>query len=108
MNESQQVATLAGIPMDQVKEFVRQYIELAMVSNTITLWISGIIFVLTVWGFLSACFTRSRYSAEGRAKFCFCVGLMAFIVLASSAWDRYKMSHYPIPYIIQDLRSSNS
>lgn len=108
MNDSQQLASLAGVPMDQVKEFIRQYIELAMVSNTITLWVSGIIFALCLWGFFSAFFVRGHHSAEGRAKFCFWVGFIAFIILVNATWDRYKMNHYPIPYIIQDLRSSNS
>lgn len=108
MNESQQVASLAGIPMDQVKEFIRQYIELAMVSNTITLWISGVIFVLCLWGFIAQAPTRYRSGQESFAKFCVYVGLISFIFLANASWDRYKMKNYPIPYIIQDLRSSNS
>ena len=52
MNESQQLASLAGIPMDQIKEFVRQYIELAMSTNSIVMWISGIIFPLCVLGLI--------------------------------------------------------
>lgn len=108
MNESQQVASLAGIPMDQVKEFARQYIELAMVGNTITLWISGIVFVLCVLGFSSVFTARNNFGRrDGFYTFCFWVGVISLIVLASSSWDRYKMTHFPIPYIIQDLRDSN-
>jgi hypothetical protein len=105
MNESQQVASLAGIPMDQVKEFARQYIELAMMTNTITMWISGIVFLLCVLGLINA--FGSKYVNESLGKFCFSAGLIAGIIFASASWDRYKMTHYPIPYIIQDLRSSN-
>lgn len=108
MNESQQVASLAGIPMDQVKEFARQYIELAMVGNTITLWISGIVFVLCAIGFSSVFKTRNYLGKkDGLYTLYFWIGVIALIVLASSGWDRYKMTHYPIPYIIQDLRDSN-
>jgi hypothetical protein len=37
---------------------------------------------------------------------CCAAGLIAVIVFASAGWDRYKMTHYPILYVIQDLRSS--
>lgn len=106
MNDSQQVASLAGIPMDQVKEFIRQYIELAMVSNTITLWVSGVILALCIWGFIAQVPTRYRPGQRSFSKFCVWAGILSAIVLASATWDRYKMNHYPIPYIIQDLRSS--
>jgi len=107
MNDSQQLASLAGIPMDQIREFVRQYIELAMSTNTIVLWVCGIVLPLSIFGFISAFFTRGQYAAESRAKFCFAAAVISIIILASASWDRYKMTHYPVLYVIQDLRSSN-
>ncbi|EBX1873645.1 hypothetical protein DRD23_09135 [Salmonella enterica subsp. enterica serovar Enteritidis] len=104
MNESQQLASLAGIPMDQIKEFVRQYIELAMSTNSIVMWVSGIIFPLCVLGLIKA-FSGRRVD-ESLGKMCCAAGLIAAIVFASAAWDRYKMTHYPVLYVIQDLRSS--
>ena len=104
MNESQQLASLAGIPMDQIKEFVRQYIELAMSTNAIVLWIAGIIVPLSALGLIKA--VSGRRIDESLGKFCGAVCLIATIVLASATWDRYKMTHYPILYVIQDLRSS--
>ena len=104
MNESQQLASLAGIPMDQIKEFVRQYIELAMSTNAITLWVSGIIFPLSALGFIKA--VSGRRIDESLGKFCRAVCIIAAIILVSAGWNRYKMTHYPILYVIQDLRSS--
>lgn len=103
MNESQQLASLAGIPMDQIKEFVRQYIELAMSTNSIVMWVSGIVFPLCVLGLIKAFSGRPD---ESLGKMCCAAGLIAAIVFVSAAWDRYKMTHYPVLYVIQDLRSS--
>lgn len=106
MNETQQLATLAGIPADQIQEFIRQYLELAMMTNKVALWVSGVILALCVWGFIAQVPTRYRPGQDSFAKFCFGVGLICIIVFTSSAWNRYKMTHYPIPYILQDLRGS--
>lgn len=107
MNESQLVATLAGIPMDQVKEFIRQYIELAMISNTIALWVSGSIFVVCAIGFARLFIPRNRYGRNDNLyTMFFWAGLIALFALGTSAWDRYKMTHYPTPWVLQDLRQA--
>lgn len=105
MNDSQQLASLAGIPMDQIREFVRQYIELAMSTNTVVLWVCGIVLPLSILGLIKA--FAGRRVDESLGKFCFAAGVISAIILASASWDRYKMTHYPVLYVIQDLRSSN-
>lgn len=103
MNESQQIMALTGISAGQVQEFVRQYIALSVAGNTIALWISGIIFCLTAAGLVKT-LTSYRYKSSSSTAF-FWAGVLALAVFLSSGWDRYKMTHYPLPYVLQDLRS---
>lgn len=106
MNESQQITALTGISAGQVQEFVRQYIALSVAGNTIGLWVSCIIFCLALFGFIKTFTSRNRYGRNNDLRTtCFLVGIIALIVFQIYGWDRYKMAHYPLPYVLQDLRS---
>lgn len=106
MTNETQIANLAGIPLDKVQEFVNQYISMELATNTMILSVVAIVGILSIIAFLNSC-SSPRYRRMERVSSLYLWAIIVCVILlATGSWDRYKMTHYPIPYLLQDLRNS--